>query len=130
MAAGLCRLAYDFGLYAMFVNMRLDKHEQDDSVKTRNAATSKRPIASKGSFQKLVAHQSYERSPLRDCIEENYQSPKRPRLDTPNISISSLIKGVSPCSFLVFILYLRMFIAVSPFIPSQTCNLTIQWRTN
>ena len=30
-AAGLCRLAYDFGLYAMFVNMRLDLHEQEDA---------------------------------------------------------------------------------------------------
>lgn len=29
-AAGLCRLAYDFGLYAMFVNMRLDLHERQD----------------------------------------------------------------------------------------------------
>jgi MFS family permease len=29
-AAGVCRLAYDFGLYAMFVNMKLDRHEEPD----------------------------------------------------------------------------------------------------
>ena len=27
-AAGICRLAYDFGLYAMFVNMKLDQYEK------------------------------------------------------------------------------------------------------
>jgi len=29
--AGACRLIYDVGLYAMFVNMELYKHEQDVS---------------------------------------------------------------------------------------------------
>jgi MFS family permease len=33
-AAGVCRLAYDFGLYAMFVNMRLDLHEKPDEPAT------------------------------------------------------------------------------------------------
>jgi sugar phosphate permease len=37
-AAGLCRLAYDFGLYAMFVNMRLDLHERQDHDSRRSQA--------------------------------------------------------------------------------------------
>ena len=30
-AAGVCRLAYDFGLYALFVNMKLDQYEKTPS---------------------------------------------------------------------------------------------------
>ncbi|KIV81891.1 hypothetical protein PV11_04041 [Exophiala sideris] len=30
--AGICRLAYDFGLYAMFVNMKLYQHESKDNL--------------------------------------------------------------------------------------------------
>jgi MFS family permease len=35
--AGACRLAYDFGLYAMFINIRLHEHEGEEST---NIATS------------------------------------------------------------------------------------------
>ncbi|KAJ9644845.1 hypothetical protein H2204_001307 [Knufia peltigerae] len=40
LVAGVCRLAYDFGLYAMFVNMRLYQHEEnddDDRTTTKHA---------------------------------------------------------------------------------------------
>jgi hypothetical protein len=38
--AGVCRLCYDFGLYAMFVNMKLHQHE-DDKIQSRRP----RPLA-------------------------------------------------------------------------------------
>ncbi|KAJ9494190.1 hypothetical protein H2202_010379 [Exophiala xenobiotica] len=45
--AGMCRLCYDFGLYAMFVNMKLHQHE-DDNDKTRS---SRRPRSLAGQQQ-------------------------------------------------------------------------------
>jgi MFS family permease len=36
-AAGVCRLAYDFGLYAMFINMRLHQHEEEPNNKVASA---------------------------------------------------------------------------------------------
>jgi len=36
--AGVCRLAYDFGLYAMFVNMKLHQHEDDNKLQPRPLA--------------------------------------------------------------------------------------------
>ncbi|EHK99738.1 hypothetical protein M7I_4418 [Glarea lozoyensis 74030] len=39
-AAGVLRLAYDFGLFAMFVNMKLYKHENPEGTKGGFALTS------------------------------------------------------------------------------------------
>lgn len=41
--AGVCRLAYDFGLYAMFVNMKVDQNEKSLSVSNGDIQAHQQP---------------------------------------------------------------------------------------
>lgn len=43
-AAGVCRLVYDFGLYALFVNMRLHQHEEEDVAVKSGPAERRRAV--------------------------------------------------------------------------------------
>jgi hypothetical protein len=57
--AGVCRLCYDFGLYAMFVNMKLHQHEDDNNNKTRSRRP--RPLAGQQMMENHGRDQRRER---------------------------------------------------------------------
>ncbi|ETS74951.1 hypothetical protein PFICI_13435 [Pestalotiopsis fici W106-1] len=69
--AGSCRLAYDLGLYAMFVNMKLYQNEKNNDAETMSGSSRGR--------RELDEEQSFQLDSLDDSDSEIEEEPKEPK---------------------------------------------------
>lgn len=81
--AGSCRLAYDLGLYAMFVNMKLYQNETNDAETRSGSSRGRRELDEEQSFQLESVNDSDESD-----VEVDSKEPKNVDAEPTNASLA------------------------------------------